>query len=173
MCKILLEELAYNNGLEFIETVRGGNNGYPSGIRGGIVGFNTFEEADDFAKEHGLSLYTFHKRDGWHMYERAGNPYGPMAITSGDYGDDYNHLGVERLEDFFESEVRPLLDCCESLDDLKKVLEETEEVYEKLQEIDETQWVITCQGRYYETIDKEPVEWSHDTHTWVIGVAEI
>ena len=172
MRNISLEELACRNGLEFIETVRGGNNGYTSGIRDGIVGFATFEEAEKFAKEHDLFLCTFHKRDGWHMYERAGEPYGPISVTSNDYGDDYDHFGVERLEDFFDTEVKPMLDSCESFEDLEKVISMAREVYDELQMADESQWVITCHGRYYETVEKETVKWSHDTHTWEIGVVE-
>ena len=172
MAKELLETIAYENGLEYIETVTGGNNGYPSGIRGGIIGFETFDEADELAKKHGLSLCVFHKRDGWQMYERAEQPYQPLIITSEDYGDDYNQYGVDDIDDFFESQVSPMLEDFDNFEDLQKFIDNSKEIYDELLTIDETQWVITCQGKYYETVDKEAIQWGHDTHTWVIGIME-
>ena len=67
MSKELLETIAYENGLEYIETTTG-MNGYPQHIRGAIIGFYTFDEAKKLSKEHGLRITTFFKSDGWQMY---------------------------------------------------------------------------------------------------------
>lgn len=172
MKTIDLQSIAYENGLEYIESVTGGNNGYPSGIRGGIIGFSSFDEAKEFARKYDLDMCTFHKRDGWNLFERDGQPYEAMQITASDYGDDYNQFDSDDYEDFFEEEVRSMLDCCEDFDSLQNVLDNCKEIYEELGTIDETQLVITYCGRYYETIDKESMKWSHDSHKWIIGVTE-
>jgi len=81
----LLETIAYENSLEYIETTVG-MNGYPKCIRGAIIGFETFEEAEKLAKEHGLCIRTFFKRDGWQLYQRDSNTtWGPLEIGCDDY----------------------------------------------------------------------------------------
>ena len=167
-----LNSIAYENGLEYIESVRGGNNGYPSGIEGGIIGFSSFDEAKEFANKYNLWLCTFHKKAGWQMYEREGQPYEPLKVTSSDYGDDYSHYDSEDAEVFFEEYVSPMLGEFDNFDDLQAFIDEHKIIYEELQSIDETQLVITCMGRYYETIDKESMSWSHDSNEWVIGVTK-
>ena len=172
MSKDSLENIAYENGLQYIETTTG-MNGYPQHIRGAIIGFYTFQEAEDLAREHGLCIRTFFKRDGWQLYQReSGSTYRPLRITASDYGDDYNQLDVSACRDFFENEVKPFLEDMESFEDLKKFIAGKEVLLEKLEDIDDGQIVITCCGDYYETIDKGLMEWNHDSKTWVIGVME-
>ena len=172
MSKDSLESIAYENGLQYIETTTG-VNGYPQHIRGAVIGFTTFTEAELLAKEYGLCIRTFFKRDGWQLYQREGwNTYRPLHITASDYGDDYNQLDVSDCRDFFENEVKPFLEDMESFEDLKKFIAGKEELLEKLEDIDDGQIVITRCGDYYETIDKGLMEWDHDSKTWVIGVME-
>jgi hypothetical protein len=167
-----LSSLAYENGLEYIESVEGGHNGYPSGIRGGIIGFSSFEEAHEFALKYDLFMCTFHKRDGWNMFERQGQPYEAMKITASDYGDDYDQYSSDDLEDFYEDHVKPFLSDFDDFDGLEDFLSNQKEIYEKLTTIDDTQLVITCNGGYLETIEKESMEWRNDSHTWIIGVTK-
>lgn len=172
MSRELLENIAYEKGLEYIETTTG-MNGYPQCIRGAIIGFDTFEEAEAVAQENGLRITTFFKRDGWHLYERNNNTaWEPLKITSYDYGDDYNHYDSDDVENFFEEYVAPMLGEFDNFDDLQNFIDEYKRIYEELLSIDETQLVITCMGRYHETIDKKSMSWSNDSKTWVIGVME-
>ena len=172
MSRELLENIAYEKGLEYIETTTG-MNGYPQCIRGAIIGFETFEEAEEVAQEHGLRITTFFKRDGWHLYERNNNTaWEPLKITSCDYGDDYSHYDSDDVENFFEEYVAPMLGEFDNFEDLQTFIDEHKRIYEELQSIDEAQLVITCMGRYYETIDKKSMSWSNDSKTWVIGVME-
>ena len=166
----LLETIAYENSLEYIETTIG-MNGYPKSIRGAIIGFETFEEAEKLAKEYGLVIRTFFKRDGWQLYERnSSTTYEPLEIGCDDYGDDYHQYTADDCEDFFEEQVKPMLGDFDNFEDLQKFIDNSKEIYDELQSIDETQLVITYMGRYYETIDRKMMQWSNDSKTWVIGV---
>lgn len=172
MSKELLETIAYENGLEYIETTTG-MNGYPQHIRGAIIGFYTFDEAKKLSKEHGLRITTFFKSDGWQMYQREGNTtYRALHITASDYGDDYSQLEVSDYRYFFEKEVKPFLDDIDSFSSLRSFISEKNDLYERLDDINDGQLVITFRGKYYETIDREMMSWSHDSKTWVIGVME-
>lgn len=67
-----IEEIAYENGLELIDTTSA-MNGYPQCLKKAIIGFDSFEEADKLAKENGLSIEIFTKRDGWNLWYRTGD----------------------------------------------------------------------------------------------------
>lgn len=171
MKKDSLENIAYEKGLEYITTTTG-VNGYPQHLRGAIIGFETFAEADEVAKEHGLRITTFYKRDGWQLYQRDSNTtYGPMNITSYDYGDDYKHFTNEiPQEDFLEEEVLPNL-AATTFGDIQNTIQRYEELFDKIVEAEDDELVIADTfGEYVETIKKELMSWSHDSKTWVIGV---
>lgn len=173
MNKELLETIAYENSLEYIETTTG-MNGYPQHLRGAIIGFNTFAEAEAIAQEHGLRITTFFKRDGWHLYQRDGNTtYEPLKITSYDYGDDYKHFTNEiPQEDFIEEELLPNL-AATTFGDIITITNRYEELFDKIVEAEDDELVIaTTFGEYVETIKKELMSWSNDSKTWVIGVME-
>lgn len=165
----LLRELADNNGLQFIETTSG-NNGYPQDLKPALIGFNDYEEAEEFAQEHGLQTYIFHKRDGWQLWQRSKPAYEPMTITSDDYGDDYNMFTHDELDDYFGNEVKPRLDDFDNMEELKKFLNNQEEIMDELDRCNENEAVITYCGDYYDTVKVKSIEWSHDTHHYVIGV---
>lgn len=94
----------------------------------------------------------------------------PMRISAENYGDDYMAFDSSSVESFYEDEVKPLLDDINSLEDLEKFVSARKELLDEIKSIDETQLVIACHGHYYETIDKETMEWSFDSNTYVIGV---
>lgn len=173
MSKELLETIAYENGLEYIETTTG-MNGYPQHIRGAIIGFDTFDEAKKLSKEHGLRITTFFKYDGWQMYQREGNTtYHALHITASDYGDDYKHFTNEIPEsDFIGEELLPNL-LATTFGDIITIANRYEELFDKIVEAEDDELVIADTfGEYVETIKKELMSWSHDSKTWVIGVME-
>lgn len=167
---LLLEMIAEENSLELIETTTG-RNGYPQNLRYAIIGFETFEEAKELAEKHGLRITTFYKRDGWQLYQRDNNTtWQPLRITSYDYGDGYHHFtnGISQ-EDFVEEFLLPNISAT-TFDDIKKIIQVYEELFNKISEAEDDEIVIACFFEYVETIKKELMSWSHDSKTWVIGV---
>lgn len=173
MSKDSLESIAYENGLQYIETTTG-MNGYPEHLRGAIIGFETFEEAEKLAKEHELVIRTFFKRDGWQLYQRNSNTtWEPMKITASDYGDDYKQFTNDiSQEDFIEEELLPSL-APTTFGDIVTITNRYEELFDKITDAEDDELVIADTfGGYVETIKKELMEWSYDSKTWVIGVME-
>lgn len=167
-----LRELADNEGLRYVETTSEAN-GYPRHIKGAIIGFDTFEDAEALAEEHGLTIMQLHKRDGWQLWYRRGETYEAMEITSGDYGDDYSELLQMDAEDFYSEEVEPMLDNFATLAELRTFIEEKEELWEEVENLEEDEVIITYEGRYYETIKQKTMSWSFDTHNYEIGLVAL
>lgn len=170
MKKFDIDAVAYENGLDIIETTTD-LGGYPRNLKNAIIGFSTYEEAESLANEYGLRVTTFEKRDGWQLWVRNnGITYGALEITSDDYGDDYYNYYATDKDSFYREEVEPRLENYDDEEERESFLEDMREIYKAIEAIDDTQVVITCDGRYYETIDAKSMSWSHDTKNYEIGV---
>ncbi|MFC5046882.1 hypothetical protein ACFSTE_10915 [Aquimarina hainanensis] len=164
-----LREIASNNNLVFIETTDG-SNGYPSNIKGAIIGFENYEEAKKLSDRFpGLSIESFFKRDGWNFYKRTNQKcFEPFQNSEEDYGDNHNLFTTD--ENFYEDEIKPLLEEMGDLTSLKELISAKEEILEEIQALEEGEAVITYEGRYFETIKTESMSFYNDTKTHVIGV---
>lgn len=166
----ILERDIEANELEVVETTSEAN-GYPAFIGKAVIGFKTFEDAEDFATRHGGEVIHLSKRDGWNLWYRGYTALEPYRTSASDYGDDYQLYDSKDLENFYEEEVKPIIADFDSFEDVQKFLDAMKEVYEELQTIGDNQYVVTCQGHYYDTIDKVSMSWYHDTHSYTIGVS--
>ena len=167
-----IEDIAYENGLELIDTTSA-MNGYPQCLKRAVIGFDTFEQADKLAKENGLSIEIFTKRDGWNFWYRTGDKaWEPFERSADEYGDDYREFSNEDLEEFYENEVQPSVSDFEDFASLRSFLDIMEKIYDKIEEADDDELVITSEGNYYETIKKTAMEYSYDTHHYAIGLID-
>ena len=130
-----LEQIAYQNGLELIETTSE-RTGYPANLRHAIIGFETFEEAEKIADENNLSIEIFTKRDGWQLYYRTGNSaHEPFKNSADNYGDDYHGFTTEDIDTFYEEEVKPRVEEFDDFDSLSSFIEKKKEIFEKLKDL--------------------------------------
>jgi len=170
--QINLREIAETNGLTYAESTSG-SNGYPSNIKGIIIDFENFEDAENLAEKHNLSVEYFQKKDGWQLWERTGNQaHEPMKNSSDDYGDNYSQLEKMNEKVFYESEVKDSLENFDNLEDLQNFLSKKQELFEEIENMEVDEIVITCQGEYYETIKKESMYFTHDTNHVTIGLID-
>ncbi len=167
-----LRFIAEENDLEYIETTSA-RNGYPQSIKGAVIGFETYEEAKNFASENDLEIQFFKKKDGWDLWYRNGNTaYEGLTIYSSDYGDDYDDIcsdDHENEQEFIQSEISERIAQLSSFEEIERFLSDKKDLWEKVEIIEEDEIIITCCGMYYETLKKETMRFSHDTRTTVIG----
>lgn len=127
-----LEQIAYQNGLELIETTSE-RTGYPANLRHAIIGFETFEEAEKIADENNLSIEIFTKRDGWQLYYRTGNSaHEPFKNSADNYGDDYHSFTTEDIDTFYEEEVKPRVEEFDDFDSLSSFIEKKKKYLKSL-----------------------------------------
>ena len=151
-CEPDLNEIVWGKDLRTIETTNG-TNGYPEETKEAIIGFETYEQAQEVAKEYHMNVEKFFRRDGWGMWQRKGEAFGPLEISADDFGDDYSQYTKADLRNFEE---------------LKKEVDE--KTLEEIEKSEDDEIVITCEGRYYDTVKQTCMEFSEDSKTYAIGV---
>ena len=177
MQKLNLSEIAELNSLQYIETTSG-SNGYPQAIKSAIIGFDTFEEAQKLADEHNLNIEFFTKKDGWQLWCRTGNnAHEEMKNSSDDYGDNYSQFDKMTEEEFLINEVLPVIKDIEMTDNnnfdfLETFIKQQKELFNKIDELEENEIVITCQCDYYDTIKENSMYFYHDTKHTTIGLID-
>lgn len=165
-----MKDIASENGLQFVETTIG-FNGYPQNVKGAIIGFDDFAEAESLSKETGLRLEVISKKSGWQLWYRNGNTAnGPLTITEADFGDDFRFIHNE--ENFYENEVKPFLDGFDNISDLMDFLEDKKSMEDELCCLDDGDVVVTCNGKYYDTISTRPMDFEHDGNHWTIALMQ-
>lgn len=167
-----LEYIAEANGLEVIDT-SSARNGYPENLQRAIIGFDTFEDAEMLAEEHGLSIEIFSKLDGWGIWYRTNNhAWEAFERSSNEYGDDYRQYSKDDLESFYVCEVQPNVDSFDDFASLRGFLDKMEEIRDKIEDADDDELVLaTCYG-YYDTIKKTTMSYCYDTVHFAIGLID-
>ena len=178
-----LHEIASAEALQVTETVERFHNGYPSGFENVITGFFDREQIEDFVKEYGGTPIMLHKRDGWQMWERCDKVYEPMEITAEMYGDNYDIIHKNDYADeqeFIREFILPRLEDATDLETMAEIVDRAKSIWDSIDSIkfrdSETPEgvVIYNDGEFgwreYDTIDLVCVEWSHDTHNYIMGV---
>lgn len=166
MTNELICEIADREGLEYIETTTG-RNGYPENIRGAIIGFETYDQAEEIAAKYGFDIELFKTRYGWQFWERCGWMPGPLKISAEDYGDDYSLYND--ADDVLNS-LKDVIPYMESIEEIIAFAENAREIIDEINDCKPGEIVITCQGRYYETVAEETMRWDHDSKVFTIGV---
>lgn len=167
-----INEIAYVCGLDVVETTTG-RNGYPQNIKQAIVGFDEWEYVVSVAERYGLRITTLHKRDGWQLWERNGDTtLEPLKPTEEWYGDNYKFYQGDDTQTFFFDEMKPFLGDIDSYEELLSFIDDKRDAIKQIERAYENEWVVLREGEHYETIGKECMSWSHDTHHYVIALME-
>lgn len=170
--KKCLFDIAYEKGLDVITTTSS-RNGYPQRLQSAIIGFDTFEEAEEMANEFGLSIEIFTKRDGWQLWYRTGNhALAPFERSAEEYGDEYRQYSKEDLEGFYEREVQPSVNAFDDFASLRCFLDIMQEVRDKIEDADDDDIILATCGGYYDTIKKTTMSYCYDTHYFAIGLID-
>lgn len=173
MKTLRLRDIAEQNELSYIETTPE-RNGYPSRIKGAIIGFDTFEQAESLAVEHGLRIEVFTKKDGWQLWHRTGNWANEAFTMSTDmFGDNYTEFSSDVSEDdFFDTEIQPFISDFNNFDEVELFLNWKKEIFEEIEKASEDEIVITKYGYYYNTVKTKLMQYYYDTNHFAIGLID-
>ena len=97
-------------------------NGYPSNLKYAYIGFETFEQAEEFANKFNMELAILDKHNGWQLWHRGNTAWEAFHIDSNDYGDNYCHFRASDAENFYEENVKPCLEEFDSFEGLEEFI---------------------------------------------------
>uniref|UniRef100_UPI00402969D5 hypothetical protein n=1 Tax=Prevotella sp. TaxID=59823 RepID=UPI00402969D5 len=167
-----MENIAYENGLDVITTTSA-RNGYPQRLQRAIIGFDTFEDAEELADVYGLSIEIFTKYDGWNLWYRTGDhAWAPFERSAEEYGDEYRQYSKDDLDGFYEREVQPNVGAFDDFASLRTYLDSMEEIRDRIEDADDNEIVLASFGGYYDTIKKTTMSYCYDTHHFAIGLID-
>lgn len=106
-----LQEIAFNNNLELVETTSNGT-GYPEDLQYALIGFESFEQMKSIMQEHNLRSYTLKKRDGWNLwYRQYQGVYEPYEIDESQFGINAEIWHYGYAENYFDFAIDELKNC--------------------------------------------------------------
>ena len=165
-----LKDIADEYGLEYVETTDQ-RNGYPSNIKGAIIGMESFEQAEKIAAKYNLDIELITKHDGWQLWYRTGDWMSePLKITEDIFGDDYRLITADDADGYFENEIKPMFEDSDDFFDAMDVITEGKITFDALNTMGEDEAVLTCNGVYEATIKLHPMQFSWDTKTDAIAL---
>lgn len=167
-------DLAEQLGLDIV-SITEASNGYPQNVQLALIGFDNFEQAEEVARAHDLSIVSLYKRDGWNLWADQGAACGPIELSAEDYGDDYISFNSSWTEEDLADDLRGAIDGIEELDDIFTIVDFYKKIKEQLDDISEAEQVI---ARMYdadsiEIIKKEVMSWHDDANSSTTAIALI
>jgi hypothetical protein len=138
-----------------------------------ILGFDTYEELEEFCSKYGGEPTLFKRKDGWHGTFWYATGWMGRALTADDYledlGDNYN------IAYSFEDEIISAKDIvCYMLSNYDmyeaiKYINKLDCIKDEFDRLEDDEVIITCQGEYFETVKEKMMKYYHDTWTYEVG----
>ena len=167
-----IDFLELANEFTLIETTSEAN-GYPRNLRKAIIGFESYEQAEELAEKHGLSIEMFERRDGWDLWTRRDSIFKAFDMASIYSEEGYDFYKKISFEDFCEHEnVSSSLKECEDFDEMLAWVESFKELFEEIEDLKEGE--ILIKDNYNNTfVSKEyTMAYSYDSHQYAIGLID-
>lgn len=160
------------NEFELIETTSEAN-GYPRSLRKAIIGFKTFEQAEELAEKHNLSIEMFERRDGWDLWARRDTTHKSFDMANIYVEEGYDFYKRISFEDFCEREdVSGTLKECEDFDEMSAWLENFKDLFEEIEDLKEGEILIKDNDSNTFVSKEYTMAYSYDSHQYAIGLID-
>lgn len=159
-----------NKSLTLIQINTDGND-YPRGLGSyGAIGFNTIEQAEEFARENGGEVSKFKTRAGHHFWRLIGWTNEAFSIDAWleDAGDN-TYMTI--LSDEFERFAEVAKDYAnnEDFDGITKAYNRLENAKDAIDALEDDE-VLVWNGSYFESKNEKMMEYSYDVYSYAVGV---
>jgi hypothetical protein len=156
-------------GLTIIETTSEGN-GYPRNLKTAIVGFEDFEDAENFAQENGGEIIELKRKAGQQLWSRGSRAFEPFYMST-IYGNDPNceiyFCGdEERFIDNVKEQIAELNDFAL----IQSYVEEKSEIWDEFCTLGENEFILVKDGKFEDVIEEERMDYEYDSTYYRIGV---
>ena len=165
-----LTTLAKQENLELISTTDS-QNGYPHNEMQAVIGFDSFEQAEELAEKNNLSVEIFTKRNGNDFWFRTGNKaYEAFERESADYGAGCDTYTKEDAEKYYANEIEGMLSDFEDLDELSAFVDSHKAIYAALKNLKDGELLVVCNGEVCDTVQQTTMSYSNDSRMYAIGL---
>lgn len=164
-----IKEAAEDQRLNVIEITHAINS-YPQGLGDiGVIGFDTYEEAEEFKRENdGGEIGMFQTRDGWHFWHYKGYKFESFDLS--DWLSDNENWNL--ASDVVDEEAVQGMIMQMDADDRPDYLDKIAVIKKEMAEAPSGHVVVVNvnDDLYSETKPVKMMKYSFDTHTYAIGV---
>lgn len=168
-------ESAYDQGFKKIEITHAINS-YPTNLGDyGVIGFETIDDAAEFAEKHGCELGLFSTKAGWHFWHHKGIRFaneGPFTAQDyvNDLGDNCMIANKADVIESFKGIAEQLInDFDGDFDALQTLIDKNQFILNDLDGLSPNETFIITDGDT-EIIPSQMMKYTADTKTWAIGV---
>lgn len=166
-------DLPLSGNLSIIETTEG-INGYPKNTAYGVVGFKSFEDAESFAKEHGLQVVSFVRRDGHHFWQNEGwrtEPYNQLEEYLQDENYHCFYGNIEELAEEIAELYKGVISDITDFREMESIFNTFKDLYNEVESLDNDCFIATdASYKNYELFDKKTMVMYCDVYRYQIGV---
>ena len=149
-----LDQFAFTNGLQVVNTKEGK----------ALIGFESWEEAEQIATKLGQDIIHISRRDGHHTWDNRGWIYDPFDMANDvNWGDDYS---IYTSAD----EVAELIEELESYEEEAERIEELKELHAELESMSEGDIAIVLDNRVTEYCHSTQMNYNYDVYRHEIAV---
>ena len=148
-------------------------SGYPANVQTAIIGFENFDEAEQFAKLHHLDIIRVERASGSDLWTRRGTAYKELERDGSEFGDDwmaYSPLSFDAQE-FFTDTIKDVVTDMETLDDAIECLNHFKDLIDAIESAEDDELVLS-DGCNIDTIKTHCMQYSYDSRTYAIAVIQ-
>lgn len=170
-----LEQIAYENGLEVIQTTSE-KYGYPRNLRYAILVDEdwTWEAIEEVANQYNLEIIELYRREGQELWGRCGTAYELYDGTRNpEFNDDTRFFWGGDGDDFWKSEQDTLVERLRDSDrqEFIELLNHYKDIADAVDNLDSSEFIAYTEYKY-DTYPKYTARLVGDTHHWGIGLIE-
>lgn len=139
-----LKDIISESGISSLRVVEttSSRNGYPSHVLPAITGFESWEQAEQFAEDHNLTLMWCNYRAGQNLWCRWDHAIEPLNIIREYFGDNYDLVDDEEF--WFEG-FQQDMSSCESIEQMKELLKVGEEIHDAFATLGDDEALLLCE----------------------------
>lgn len=124
-------------------------NGYPSHVMPAITGFKSWEQAEQFAEAHNLTLMWCGYRNGQNLWSRGDIAVIPLSLNDYDFGDNYE---LVTSEEYWFDGFQQDMGNCESIEQMQELLKVGEEIHDAFATLGDDEALLLFEGSLHRVI---------------------
>ena len=144
-------------GLIIIETTSEGN-GYPNNLKKAVIGFENFEDAENFVRENGGEIIQLSRKAGHQLWSRGGRVYEPFNMQKVYDNDPCCEMYFCGDEERFTENIKEQIAEVNDFALIQSLIEEKTEIWEQFCTLGEDEFILIKDGQFEDVVEGERMD---------------